>query len=362
VQPELAAPPQQQVTQKEHSERLSALGTELRVVQEQQATAPTRLDLAPANESLQEQATRSLEENAHMRTELERMQKERAAELEAAALAAAEKVQLAERLARQQEIEHSKLARQQAHHVSQARIAAAENDAAAATAAQTEALAKAALTVSAAQAQVVNERERLLKALQAEKERSAEVVAEYGKRVAAAESDRITKQAAMQRLQTEVEAAREACAKAETAAEHEGQCAAQEQALRQELQRKTSALHSTASQQHEALRRQLVSREEENIRLARQAERAERRRQSQESQMMTRLAAERYVCVSRVILIVSITQTLGCLACLTDHMYHARLSHLYVCIRDAPVGGRQWRPVRRLQSRKTVYTVTPDLT
>ena len=185
------------------------------------------------------------------------------------------------------------VAQQQALQVSQARVAAAEKDAAAATIAQTEVLAKAARTVSSAQAQVVNEREKLLTALQAEKQRSAEVIAEYGQRVAAAESDRITKQAALQRLQTEVEEARVACAKAEAAAEHEGRCAAHEQALRQELELKKSALHTTASQQHEALRRQLVSRQEENTRLTRQADRAERRRQSHESQMMTRLEAER---------------------------------------------------------------------
>ena len=229
-------------------------------------------------------------ERARAEEQLEQMRKERGVELEAAALAAGEK-----------EIERLKLVQQQALQVSQDRVAAAEKIAAAATTAQTEALAKAAFTVSSAQALVVNEREKLLDALKAEKERSAEIIAEYGKRVSSAESDRIARQAALHRLQHEVEAARVACAKAEAAAEHEGQCAAQEQALRQELQRKTSTLHSTASQKHEALRRELVSRQEENTRLAKQAERTERRRQSYESQMMARLHAERYVYLSRVV-------------------------------------------------------------
>ena len=298
---------------------LLALRTELQAAQEQQAgrtavAAPIRSGVTPAHQAMQERklfeaelrAAQLVEENARVRAEVEmertrakeeldRMRKERAAELEAAALVAEGKVQVSERLARRQEVESLELAHQQALLASQARVAAAQEEAASATTAQTEALAKAAHTVSLAQAEVVKEREKLLKAMQAEKERSAEVIAEFRKRVAAAESERIDKQAAMQRLQTEAKEARLACQKAEAAAAHEGRCAAQEQALRQELERKKSALHTTASQQQEALRRQLVSREDENTRLAKQMERVERRRQSEESQLMARLQAERCV-------------------------------------------------------------------
>lgn len=298
---------------------LLALRTELQAAQDQQAgrtaaTAPILSGVSPVHQAMEGRklfeaelrAAQLAEENVLVRAEvemertrakeeLERMRKERAAELEAAALAASEKVQISERLARRQEIESLKLAQQQALLASQDRVAAAQKEAAAATAAQTEALAKAAHAVNLAQAEVVKEREKLLKAMQAEQERSAEVIAEFRKRVTAAESERIDKQAAMQRLQTEAKEARLACQKAEAAAAHEGWCAAQELALRQELERKKSALQTTASQQHEALRRQLVSREEENTRLARQIERVERRRQSEESQLMTRLEAERCV-------------------------------------------------------------------
>jgi hypothetical protein len=246
--------------------------------------------LAEENERVRAAAERA---RATAEEEKERMRRERAAELEAAALAAGAQAQQAERRALQQEIEAMELSQRQALLASQAAVAAAEEKAAAAANAQTEALAKATTMVSTAQSAVASEREQLLEAVVAERERSAEVVAEYGKRVSAAESGQMRERAELQRLQTEAEEARLACEKAEAAAEQASRHAAMEQALRQELERTKSALHAAASKQQEELQRALVSRQEENTRLARQAERAERRRKSEEAQLTSRLETER---------------------------------------------------------------------
>ena len=225
--------------------------------------------------------------------ERERMRRERAGELEQAALVAGAQAQRAERDSLQQQIDAAELARQQTILACKEKLAVAEEEAAQANIAQSEAMAQATTLVSSAQSAVATERERMLEAVTQERERSAAVVAEYGKRVTAAESEQLRERMELQSLQQREEQARQACEKAEAAAVQAVRRAEYERALREDLERKKSALHLTAGRQQGALQRQLDSKREETMKLTRQVERAERRWQSEEKSLTTRLEAER---------------------------------------------------------------------
>ena len=232
-------------------------------------------------------------EAAQLGEVVEKLRAERAAEVEAAALSAASAAAAAEREAARQRVETAELSLQQTKAAAEAAMAAADEKSALSASAQSQAMAEAASLVTNAQAALAKERQRMLEALTAERERRAAVEAEYAKRVETVETERA-------RDRSELVEAQEVSAEAQMASEHAqqaaaraGRTAAHEANLRQDLERKNAALQRTATKQQERLLQQLHEGRAETARLSLESERSERRWRNDEAVMRSRIESER---------------------------------------------------------------------